>query len=67
MNFIEVQDNLMINADKIVSIKLTNIKGNQKIILSTDNDTFTLDPNKTNILDDLLRSGVKLTNQFISL
>ena len=66
MNFIPVTDNEMINADKIVSIKIQEIRGSKKLILMTDNKSFTVDAKHSGILDGLLSSGVNLTKQFTS-
>lgn len=67
MNFIAVKDNELVNADKIVSVKIQTIKGKKTLVLFTESRSFSVDADKTECLDSLLSSGANLTEQFTSI
>ena len=66
MNFIAVKDNELVNADKVVSIRIQTIKGKKTLVLFTESRSYTVDADKMDVLESLVATGANLTNQFTS-
>lgn len=67
MDLLRVQDNLLVNIDKINFIEIKKIQGKQSIIVNVDGKNLVLERPIDEFLKDLHSSGANLTNQFTSL
>ena len=64
MNLIKISDTVMVNADMISTIELKKIRGGNSITITVEGRSHVVE-NK-DVLKDLIKSGINLTEQYFA-